>query len=199
MFSGIIQALLKLENIKKKESSLSLTFSGNHEFVENTQIGDSIAINGVCSTLCDKTNHLNFEYSPETLKKSNIGELKVGDYVNAEKSLTLQTLISGHLVSGHVDCCGILKEYQSFGDTYVAKIDYPPKFRPYLVEKGSVCIDGIGLTVVDLEAESFCCHIIEHTHLNTNFCKIKNKIKINIEFDLIGKYVLNKQMLEGRN
>ncbi len=152
--------------------------------------GDSIAVNGVCQTVEEYTDEtFSFTTVEETIKKTNLGDVKPNDFVNLESSLTLNKKISGHLVYGHVDCVGRLKIINKQTNGILISVEYSPDYKKYLVHVGSICLNGVSLTVAEFSNNTLTCAIIPHTWENTIFNIAKINDKINIEFDIIGKYV----------
>lgn len=201
MFTGLIPETGTITSVAP--------FSGGNRVVlkisstHSIQLGDSIAVNGVCSTVVALTQHeLTFDYLPETLAKTTFSRLSIGQTVNIEKSLRVGDSLGGHWVTGHVDTTGKLVSIQNDGPWHVIKIGYPNSFAPLIIPKGSVAIDGISLTLVDAGMDSFTCHIIPHTFENTHIKTLKVGDSTNLEFDIIGKYVLRSlqtQHSESKN
>ncbi len=186
MFTGIITHTAKLFSAKQGV----FVVQTDHKFVSKTKIGDSIAVNGVCLTVEKKTkDKLSFSAVPETLKRSNLGDIKVGEELNLEMSLTMQTFLSGHLVQGHVDGIGEIKEIKKQGNSREIEIIPQKDVMEFLVEKGSVALNGISLTVAKLKSKSFVIAVIPHTWQNTNLKNVKLGDKINIEIDVVAKYI----------
>lgn len=182
MFSGIISWLEPVKQIKKAKNNLIVTISKPKKL--KLKIGDSISVDGVCSTVIKQTStSFVVEYMPETIKLTK--PLVVKDKVNLETSLKFNDILSGHLVSGHIDCVGQVINFKN----NVLKIKYPKKFKKYIIRKGSVSINGISLTVSKLTANYLEVSLISHTVKNTNLQYLKINDKVNLEFDLIGKYV----------
>lgn len=182
MFTGIIEELGTVKTITKDTLSVAAKV-----VVSETKLGDSIAVNGVCLTVKKITNNiLEFNVMSETLQSTNLGELQSGEPVNLERAATLATRLGGHLVSGHIDTTGKVKK---IGDKLV--IDFEPRFTKYIVEKGSIAINGASLTIQKKSKNSVTIGIIPHTLDNTNLKYLKPKAKVNLEFDMIGKYVEN--------
>ncbi len=189
MFTGIIIELGRV---------LSLTKTGelSRLYVEtslgrDSSIGDSIAINGVCLTVVDRRgNSLGFDLSSETLRLTNLGLLRSGSLVNIEPAMKAGSSFGGHIVTGHVDCTGTIVKRESRGETLYFEVSAPGDFMKYLVPKGSVAVDGISLTVVDLLKDRFTLVIIPHTaRVTTLGFKVAGDI-VNLEADIIGKYVV---------
>jgi riboflavin synthase len=192
MFTGIIKKLSTVESISKINGSLFITV----KIPKGWKIweGESIAINGVCSTVkkMDKKN-FTVEYMPETIKKTTVENFKKSTPVNLEKSLKLGDLVDGHLVQGHVDTTGEVAEVLKVKKSKVLKIKLPEQFMKFIAEKGSVAIDGISLTVVDTGRNWFTVSLVSYTLDNTNLGSIKVGRELNIETDVLAKYV-NKLM-----
>lgn len=189
MFTGIVEEIGKV--VRKIPVGNGYEFCvESSKLVKQMESGDSIAVNGVCQTVehfTDKT--FSFTTVEETIKKTNLGELKNNDSVNLESSLTLNKKISGHLVYGHVDCVGSLKNIKKQTNGTLISVEYPTNYKKFLVNVGSICLNGVSLTVADFTDITLTCAIIPHTWANTIFKNAKITDKINIEFDIIGKYV----------
>ncbi|MBL7197277.1 MAG: riboflavin synthase [Candidatus Omnitrophica bacterium] len=191
MFTGIIQEIgiatyfsryQKSQNLKVRTKTIS----------SDAKIGDSISVNGVCLTITNiKSDILSFDLVPETIELTNLGLLKVGDCLNLEESLKANDKISGHFVTGHIDCKGIIKKKGIIKNNHFFEISVPGKFMNLLTPKGSVAIDGISLTVVNVFRDSFTVYIIPHTLNNTIIGKKGVAKEVNIEFDILAKYALN--------
>lgn len=189
MFTGIINHLgyFKEYSLGKKVLSIeALTIAPKLE------TGESLAINGVCLSLIKKEKTiLSFNISEETYRHTNLGSLRIKDMLNLELPVTLSTPLSGHLVTGHVDTTGKILKIVSSGKGKRFTFSFPEKLRPFLVPKGSVCINGISLTIADISTLSFDTEIIPITLINSNFGVLKRGSSVNIESDIIGKYVYN--------
>ena len=191
MFTGIIEEVGKLKSIKPTSGGLSIEVEAK-KVLEDSKLGDSIAINGICLTITDlKPNSFNFDVSQETINRSNIKDLKIGDFVNLERALRPIDRMGGHIVQGHVDTVGKISGIIPKGEHTEFKINYPVEYRAYIIEKGSIAIDGISLTINEIYNGTISINIIPHTIQNTNLQYRKVGDKVNIEFDIIGKYVLN--------
>jgi riboflavin synthase len=191
MFTGIILELGKVISFEKIAQGAKLKIF-SEKLIKDSQIGDSIAVNGVCLTVTeiDRTKKvLSFELSYETLKKTTLGELKKDSPVNLESALTLNTKLGGHLVSGHVDGVGVIKKIEKTGDYIKIEIEAPQEVLKYCVPKGSIAVDGISLTVVDLFTNSFSVVIIPHTLKMTTLGFKNVGDSVNLEPDIIAKYV----------
>jgi riboflavin synthase len=189
MFTGIVQELGETVSLIKKTPSARLLIKSSL-LTGPARIGDSIAINGVCLTVVEKKGDtMAFDLSDETLKASNLGELRPGDKINLEPALKAQDPLGGHLVSGHVDAVGRMRSKKKEGEGFKLEIEAPPQVLDFLVEKGSVAVDGISLTVVDVLRDSFTVVIIPHTAAVTTLGAKGASSTLNLEADIIGKYV----------
>jgi len=153
-------------------------------------IGDSVAVNGACLTVTAKAStSLTFDVSPETIARTTYRSLRPGDMVNLERALRLGERLGGHIVTGHIDCCGKLARAETRSGNRILEFTLPPEHARFLVEKGSVAIDGISLTVNGVGTNSFSVNIIPHTSARTTLAGLKPGDEVNIETDIIGKYV----------
>lgn len=189
MFTGIIEEVGEVKSLKIGSESSKLTIKA-HKVLEKTLIGDSIATNGVCLTVTNiNGNTFEADVMEETFRRSNLGNLKVGSKVNLERALTLEKRLGGHIVSGHIDGCGkvlsLIKEKNAVWVTIVAD----KKILKYIIEKGSIAIDGISLTVAYVDEEVFKVSIIPHTGEETTLLTKTVGESVNLECDMIGKYV----------
>jgi riboflavin synthase len=192
MFTGLIQHQGTIKQLDPYFGGLVATFSAPEALLKDLEDGDSISVNGVCSTavaVCD--SQFSVDYLEETLKKTSFSEAKLGDTVNLEASATLATKLGGHLVSGHVDEKGRILSFEKNGPWSIITVAYSPQFRPYLIPKGSITIDGISLTLVDISDTGFTCHIIPHTLSHTNLSQKAQGDGVNLEYDMVGKYLYN--------
>lgn len=189
MFTGIIEEIGKIEEISKHGRNLKLRVKAP-KILTDLKVGDSMNINGACQTvIATDGNSFTVEAVEETLRKTNLGELKRNDAVNLERAVRLSDRIGGHLVTGHIDCVGEIKSIAKKEGSFLYEFELPEKYVAYLVEKGSVAVDGISLTVVEVKENSFTISIIPFTLENTTLGKKKLGDLVNIETDLIGKYV----------
>ncbi|MFA5155850.1 MAG: riboflavin synthase [Candidatus Omnitrophota bacterium] len=189
MFTGIIEDLGEVKKLSRKGRvtliEVGIKAAG---FTDDVKPGDSIAVNGACLTAVDKKSGLlSFEAMPETLSLTNLGALKIRDKVNLERALKLGDRVSGHFVSGHVDCMGVIRSKRYSGGNLAFEISVPVKFMKDVQPKGSVAIDGISLTVVDKKANSFTVYLIPHTLEHTTLKFKGPSAKVNVEFDLLNK------------
>lgn len=198
MFSGIVEEPAKVVGIVKDKENLHITLSCS--FVESLKIDQSISHNGVCLTVVKKEgNTYTVTAIRETLEKSNLGLLKVGDKVNLERSMKIDSLLDGHLVQGHVDQTAVCSEIKEADGSWYFTFTYDSKIGNITVEKGSVSVNGVSLTVVNSKDGSFQVAIIPYTYEHTNFHEFRVGTVVNLEFDIVGKYIsrLLKQYLDS--
>lgn len=189
MFTGIIEEIGTIKNIKKGDNSSSFTISAN-KVLEDTKVGDSICTNGVCLTVKNIYKEtFEADIMAETLRVSNLGGLKIGSRVNLERALSLNTRLGGHMVSGHIDGLGQIVLMQREDIAVVLTIRPQKDILKYMIYKGSVAIDGISLTVSYVDDEVFKVSIIPHTGEETILLSKKIGEDVNIECDLVGKYI----------
>ncbi|MCL4537712.1 MAG: riboflavin synthase [Nitrospirae bacterium] len=189
MFTGLIIELGEIVSLEKKTESARLSLRAN-EVLKDAALGDSIAVNGVCLTAVNiEKDILYFDVSFETLKSTNLGNLKRGDRVNLEPSLRPNSKIGGHFVTGHVEDIGKIRSKTPLGNAVRIEIETQDNVLRYLVEKGSVAVDGISLTVVDVLKDAFSVVIIPHTAKLTTIGFKNVGDTVNLEPDILGKYV----------
>ncbi|MBN1415497.1 MAG: riboflavin synthase [Bacteroidales bacterium] len=189
MFSGIVEEAATVVALEKEKDNLHITLSCS--FVQELKIDQSISHNGVCLTVVKKT-HDTYTVTAihETLLKSNLGLLKAGDRVNLERSVKMESRLDGHMVQGHVDQTAVCTQVKEAEGSWYYTFSYIPAQDDYItVEKGSVSVNGVSLTVVNSKENSFDVAIIPYTYEVTNFHQIKEGTVVNIEFDIIGKYI----------
>lgn len=196
MFTGIIEGLGTLEVIKPGGQSMQLGVAADFE-LEGTKLGDSIAVNGACLTVVRlQGRRFHADVSPETVSKTTFADAKIGERVNLERALRLSDRLDGHLVSGHVDGMGTLTRRETLANAMLLTFSVPPRLGRYMIKKGSVAVDGVSLTINDCDAEHFQVSIIPHTAALTIVGKKTVGAAVNIETDLIGKYV--ERFVSGR-
>ncbi|MGO9613640.1 MAG: riboflavin synthase [Dissulfurispiraceae bacterium] len=189
MFTGLILEVGEVASIEKKNQSAQLLIKGK-EILEDILVGDSIAINGVCLTAISiKRDIITFDVSFETLRSTNLGELKRGHQINLEPSLKANSKIGGHFVTGHVEDIGSIRSKTSVGNALKIEVAAPASVLKYLVRKGAVAVDGISLTVVDVLKEAFTVMIVPHTAKMTTLAVKRNGDTVNLEPDILAKYV----------
>tara|TARA_B100001989_G_scaffold252126_1_gene233203 strand:- start:1128 stop:1724 length:597 start_codon:yes stop_codon:yes gene_type:complete len=190
MFTGIVKQLGEIVSIKPLDNGIEVVIGVDTQLL-NCELGDSIAVDGVCSTVVDfDLTCFTVQYLPETLDKTTFKQLTVGQKVNLEPSLTLQTKLSGHFVTGHIDGVGTIIDIQQSEPWGKLVIEFDKSLAKYFVYKGSVCLDGISLTVAEVTDLQIVCYIIPHTFQHTNLQYKKIADQINIECDMLGKYIL---------
>jgi riboflavin synthase len=195
MFTGIIESVGKILSISSLGKGFVFWIDVKH-LSDELAIGDSISINGVCSTVVEKKESLiKVDYLEETLSKTSFSSSKVNDHVNLECAVTPTTKLSGHVVTGHVDCKGVLLEKKEDGPWTIITIEYPEHYFPLLLSKGSISLHGISLTVVDVTRTTFTCHIIPHTLSETCLGTLSVSDTVNLEFDQVGKYLFKFYMI----
>jgi len=189
MFTGMIEGIGKL--LAKRNVGGGVAFDLEAGFdLSNPQEGESIAVNGVCLTAYNiKGRKFTVDVSPESLSRTVLGSLILGGSVNMERALQLSDRLGGHIVSGHVDCVATVRERQPKGDFTLFSFGFPKEFGRYVIEKGSVTINGVSLTVNSCNADIFEVSIIPHTLQVTTLGVLTRGSKVNIEVDIIGKYV----------
>lgn len=194
MFSGIVEEPARVVALSHDRDNLHITLACS--FVDELRIDQSVSHNGVCLTVVSLPGDGTYTVTAirETLLRSNLGDLKVGDLVNVERSMRFDGRLDGHIVQGHVDttamCVAVESESGSWRYTFEYEFDKELARRGYVtVDKGSVTVNGVSLTVCDPAENRFSVAIIPYTHDNTNFCRIEPGTKVNLEFDIIGKYI----------
>jgi len=188
MFSGIVEEAAKVVGIEKEQENIHFTLECS--FVKELTIDQSLSHSGVCLTVVKKTDK-NYTVTAinETLIKTNLGLLKVGDKVNLERSMKMDSLLDGHLVQGHVDQTAVCTDVTEADGSWYFTFEYDPTKGNITVEKGSISVNGVSLTVVNSQEKSFQVAIIPFTYDITNFHQIKKGTVVNLEFDVIGKYI----------
>ena len=188
MFSGIIEGLGEVTAIRKEQSNLHITVKA--PFSKELKVDQSIAHNGVCLTVVDiKNDNYTVTAIDETLQKTNIGLLNIGDQLNLERCLRVGDRLDGHIVQGHVDQRAVCTKMEETNGSWTFTFEYDASKNNVTVEKGSVCVNGVSLTVVNSQKDSFSVCIIPYTFEHTNFKTIKPGSIVNIEFDILGKYI----------
>jgi riboflavin synthase len=189
MFSGIVEESARVVALEKEQSNLHLTLTCS--FVKELKIDQSVSHNGVCLTVVKKTEDTyTVTAIQETLLKSNLGLLTVGSGVNLERSMKMDGRLDGHIVQGHVDQTAVCSEVITAEGSWYYTFEYEPARDDYMtVEKGSVCVNGVSLTVVNSRDRSFQVAIIPYTYEHTNFHEFRVGTAVNLEFDIIGKYI----------
>ena len=185
MFTGIIEEIGEISSITKSTITIK-----SKTVLEDAKLGDSIAVNGVCLTIVNlKKDEFTANVSEETFKITNFSELKSGDFVNLERALSLSSRLGGHIVTGHIDTVGEIVSIIDKNEFYDLSVKFDKNFENYVVKKGSITINGISLTIADINNNSVSVAIIPHTFNNTILNTLKSKDSVNIEFDILAKYV----------
>ena len=188
MFTGIIETLGTIQEIKKENTNLHITM--NSSITSELKIDQSVAHNGICLTVVAiKDQSYTVTAIDETIKKTNLGTWKVHDSVNLERAMKLGDRLDGHIVQGHVDQTGTCLVAQETNGSWLYTFEYDANLKNITIEKGSITVNGVSLTVVDSKKNQFSVAIIPYTYEHTNFKSFKVGTKVNLEFDVIGKYV----------
>ncbi len=196
MFTGIIETLGKVEKLEKEGGNLNLTVSSG--ITSELKIDQSVSHNGVCLTVVSiNGDAYTVTAIEETLNKTNLGNLKVGDTVNLERAMVLGARLDGHIVQGHVDQTAVCQSVAEQDGSWVYTFTYDSKLNNVTIEKGSITVDGVSLTVVDSQKDSFSVAIIPYTYEHTRFHTYNVGTTVNLEFDVVGKYVARLLELRG--
>ena len=197
MFTGLIESLGRVARVEPEDAGRRLVIAAE-ALAPAAKIGDSIAVNGACLTVVERDGEtLHFQAGPETLRRTNLGELNPGDRVNLERPLCLADRLGGHLVQGHVDGIGHVAERQRQGEWEMVWFRCAPELTLQMVSKGSVAVDGVSLTLVDVTAEKFSVALIPHTLTNTTLGFKPVGAAVNIETDILAKYVAKLVQASG--
>ena len=189
MFTGLIEEVGTVKGIRSQSGGMRLSIAGK-TVLDGMKAGDSIAVNGACLTVVEMRHALfGADVSKETLTKTTLGRLRVGDRVNLERAMRPTDRLGGHLVAGHVDAVGVIRTIERTGEASLFTFDAPPEVSRYLIYKGSIAIDGISLTVNEVQGERFTVTIIPHTARQTTLGLKKSGNPVNLEANMIGKYV----------
>jgi riboflavin synthase len=185
MFTGIVEEL----GVVDKISNNAMTVQAS-KVTEDLKLGDSIAVNGTCLTAVNfSRTEFSVDLSPETMRRTSLGQLSEGSPVNLERALLASDRMGGHIVQGHVDSTGRVMDSRVDGDSIIFRIRVPKRLNPYIVEKGFIAVDGISLTVVKRGASSFTLAVIPYTLKNTNLATVSIGDRVNLEADILAKYV----------
>lgn len=194
MFTGIIKNIGKIVGVEQEGTNVHFTVES--DLTSELSIDQSVAHNGVCLTVVAiKDNTYVVTAVQETLKKTNLGTWKVGDFVNLELAMLAHARLDGHFVQGHVDTVATCIDKTELDGSHLFTFEFPKEFAALVIEKGSICIDGVSLTVFNVTQNTFSVTIIPYTYEHTGFCRINVSQQVNIEFDIIGKYLLRQHQL----
>ena len=196
MFTGLVETTAEVASLTRGELGARLTVQVP-QFAGEIDLGDSVAVNGCCLTVAAReADGLSFDLLGETLERTNLGTLRQGSIVNLERALPVGGRLGGHFVQGHIDCTSTVLRFEQIGSDRRLEIELPSGFARYVAFKGSIAIDGISLTVAEVSAAAFVVWIIPHTMGATNLAAKRVGDAVNIEFDLLAKYV--ERLLEAR-
>ncbi len=196
MFTGIIETLGKVEKLEKEGGNLHITVAS--DITSELKIDQSVSHNGVCLTVVSLDgDSYTVTAIEETLNKTNLDDLELGDVVNLERAMVLGARLDGHIVQGHVDQTAVCKSIEEKDGSWIYSFEYDPKLNNVTIEKGSITVDGVSLTVVNSGKNSFSVAIIPYTHEHTRFHTYKVGTTVNLEFDVVGKYVSRLLELRG--
>jgi len=189
MFTGIVEELAQIKSIKPRKKGIRYSISADF-VMDDIKIGDSISVNGVCLTIIEiKKKYFSMDLVEETLNKSNLGELKVGDFINLERAMKATSRFGGHIVQGHVETVGVILEKQMQDEEAILSVGIDPEWMRFCIPKGSITLDGVSLTIAKINGNIIEVALIPHTLKNTTL-GIKGKTDtLNIETDIIGKYI----------
>ena len=196
MFTGLIESVGQITDTKAIDAGFSLRIAS--DIAADVRLGESIAVNGVCLTVvqCD-TESFSAEIGPETAKVTSLGDLKPGSSVNLERAMPANGRFGGHMVLGHVDGTGTIESIRPEADFWWVTVSYPSALAPYLIHRGSIAIDGISLTIAKLDTATFDVQIVPFTWSHTNLRTLRARERVNLECDMVGKYVLRAVELMG--
>jgi riboflavin synthase len=196
MFTGLIEAIGEVAEVKPTAAGFRLRLTTG--MAPQLESGDSLAVNGVCLTVvCADSDGVHADISPETARVSALGGLKRGSMVNLERPLRADARLGGHFVQGHVDATGTIEDIRRDGDSFWLTIKFPPTLAPFIVRKGSIAVNGVSLTVAGVDDRHFDVQIIPYTWEHTNLRGVRQGELVNIECDILGKYVVRVAELAG--
>ena len=186
MFTGIIESIAKVEDIKNDKGNLQITYKSS--IAKKLKVDQSVCHDGACLTIIETNgDHYTVDAIAETISRTNLADLKIGDGVNIERSMAVNSRFDGHIVQGHIDEVGVCKSITENGGSWVFEFEHSGK--NITVEKGSITVNGVSLTIVKSQETLLSVAIIPYTYNNTNFCELKVGSKVNLEFDILGKYI----------
>ena len=186
MFTGIIESIAKVEDIKNDKGNLQITYKSS--IAKELKVDQSVCHDGACLTIIETNgDHYTVDAIAETISRTNLADLKIGDGVNIERSMAVNSRFDGLIVQGHIDEVGVCKSISENGGSWVFEFEHSGK--NITVEKGSITVNGVSLTIVKSQETLLSVAIIPYTYNNTNFCELKVGSKVNLEFDILGKYI----------
>jgi riboflavin synthase len=195
MFTGIVEEIGTVQALTEVSGGWSLTVQARQVLMD-TNLGDSLAVNGTCLTVTHLTDHtFTVGLAPETLRRTNLGDLQPGDGVNLERSLAANGRVGGHFVQGHVDGTGVIRSFEPEGDSIWVAVETQADLLRYIVPKGYIAVDGISLTVVDVLADAFTFMLVAYTQQHVTLPQKKVGERVNLEVDILGKYT--EKFLQG--
>lgn len=196
MFTGLVEAVGEL--IERKPTSGGLRLRVASPLAAELAPGDSLAVNGVCLTvILAEAGEIHADLGPETLRVTTLGTLARGSQLNLERPLRLESRLGGHFVQGHVDATGHVEELRPDADCHWLTVSFPSELAPFLVHKGSVALDGISLTIAGLGVDRFDVQVVPYTLTHTNLGRLERRDRVNLEADMVGKYVVRAAELAG--
>ena len=186
MFTGIIESIAKVEDIKNDKGNLQITYKSS--IAKELKVDQSVCHDGACLTIIETNgDHYTVDAIAETISRTNLADLKIGDGVNIERSMAVNSRFDGHIVQGHIDEVGVCKSISENRGSWVFEFEHSGK--NITVEKGSITVNGVSLTIVKSQETLLSVAIIPYTYNNTNFCELKVGSQVNLEFDILGKYI----------
>ena len=186
MFTGIIESIAKVEDIKNDKGNLQITYKSS--IAKELKVDQSVCHDGACLTIIETNgDHYTVDAIAETISRTNLADLKIGDGVNIERSMAVNSRFDGHIVQGHIDEVGVCKSITYNGGSWIFVFEHSGK--NITVEKGSITVNGVSLTIFKSQETLLSVAIIPYTYNNTNFCELKVGSKVNLEFDILGKYI----------
>jgi riboflavin synthase len=196
MFTGLIESVGQVAEVKPIATGFRLRLTT--PLAAHLRPGDSLAVNGVCLTAITAADgEVHADISPETARVTSLGQLRAESLVNLERPLRADARVGGHFVQGHVDATGVIDEIRQDGDCYWVTVRFPSLLQPYIIHKGSIAVDGVSLTVAGLGEQRFDVQVIPYTWTHTNFRELKPGDTVNLECDILGKYVVRAIELGG--
>ncbi len=190
MFTGIIQAIGNISKIDSNGPDSRIVFKAGKMKLDDVKVGDSISVNGVCLSITEKTkDSFSSDLSSETLSLTTFIEMRANSKVNLEKAMNFSSRVNGHLIAGHVDGVGVIKEMKNDGRSILILIEFPEELEKYISKKGSIAVDGVSLTINGTKENTFSINIIPHTLSGSIISEYNIGTKVNIEVDLISRYL----------